>query len=55
VTGRRAGIEGCSRATPENRPRQWSTVPVQGNRDIAKRTLRGILSDVGMTIDQLAP
>ena len=32
-----------------------TTVPVHGNRDIAKGTLRGILSDVGMTIDQLAP
>jgi predicted RNA binding protein YcfA (HicA-like mRNA interferase family) len=32
-----------------------TTVPVHGNRDIAKGTLRGILSDVGMTIEQLAP
>jgi predicted RNA binding protein YcfA (HicA-like mRNA interferase family) len=32
-----------------------TTVPVHGNRDIAKGTLRGILGDVGMTIDQLAP
>ncbi|GLY26816.1 type II toxin-antitoxin system HicA family toxin [Kineosporia sp. NBRC 101731] len=32
-----------------------TTVPVHGNRDIAKGTLRGILSDVGMTIDELAP
>jgi predicted RNA binding protein YcfA (HicA-like mRNA interferase family) len=30
-------------------------VPVHGNRDVAKGTLRGILGDVGMTIDQLAP
>jgi len=32
-----------------------TTVPVHSNRDVAKGTLRGILSDVGMTIDQLAP
>ena len=32
-----------------------TTVPVHGNRDIARGTLRGILGDVGMTIDQLAP
>ncbi|MEV6351008.1 type II toxin-antitoxin system HicA family toxin [Actinoplanes sp. NPDC051851] len=32
-----------------------TTVPVHGNRDVAKGTLRGILNDVGMTIDQLAP
>ena len=31
------------------------TVPVHSNRDIAKGTLRGILGDIGMTIDQLAP
>ena len=30
-------------------------MPVHGNRDVAKGTLRGILSDVGMTIEQLAP
>ena len=30
-------------------------VPVHGNRDVAEGTLRGILNDVGMTIDQLAP
>jgi predicted RNA binding protein YcfA (HicA-like mRNA interferase family) len=32
-----------------------TTVPVHGSRDIAKGTLRGILGDVGMTIEQLAP
>jgi predicted RNA binding protein YcfA (HicA-like mRNA interferase family) len=32
-----------------------TTVPVHSNRDVAKGTLRGILSDVGMTIEQLAP
>jgi predicted RNA binding protein YcfA (HicA-like mRNA interferase family) len=32
-----------------------TTVPVHGNRDVAKGTLRGILNDVGMTIGQLAP
>lgn len=32
-----------------------TTVPVHGSRDVAKGTLRGILSDVCMTIDQLAP
>ncbi|MEV6845166.1 type II toxin-antitoxin system HicA family toxin [Actinoplanes sp. NPDC051411] len=32
-----------------------TTVPVHGDPDIAKGTLRGILSDVGMTIGQLAP
>ncbi len=32
-----------------------TTVPVHGNRDVAKGTLRGILNDVDMTIDQLAP
>ena len=32
-----------------------TTVPVHGNRDVAKGTLRGILHDVGLTIDQLAP
>jgi predicted RNA binding protein YcfA (HicA-like mRNA interferase family) len=32
-----------------------TTVPVHGNRDAAMGTLRGILSDVGMTIEQLAP
>lgn len=32
-----------------------TTVPVHGSRDVAKGTLRGILGDVGMTIDQLGP
>ncbi|MFG2039428.1 type II toxin-antitoxin system HicA family toxin [Dactylosporangium sp. NPDC048998] len=32
-----------------------TTVPMHGNRDVAKGTLRGIFSDVGMTIEQLAP
>ena len=32
-----------------------TTVPVRGDRDIAKGTLRGILGDVGVTIDQLVP
>ncbi|MFI6075659.1 type II toxin-antitoxin system HicA family toxin [Actinoplanes sp. NPDC051343] len=32
-----------------------TTVPVHSNRDVAKGTLRGTLSDVGLTIDQLAP
>lgn len=32
-----------------------TTVPVHINRDIAKGTLRGILNDVGLTIDELAP
>lgn len=32
-----------------------TTVPVHGNRDLAKGTLRGILSDVGLTIEELAP
>jgi predicted RNA binding protein YcfA (HicA-like mRNA interferase family) len=32
-----------------------TTVPVHGNRDLANGTLRGILNDIGMTIDQLAP
>ena len=31
-----------------------TTVPVHGSRDVAKGTLRGILNDVGMTIDELA-
>ncbi len=31
-----------------------TTVPVQGTRDLAKGTLRGILNDVGLTIDELA-
>lgn len=30
-----------------------TTVPVHGNRDVAKGTLRGILRDVGLTIDEL--
>ena len=30
-----------------------TTVPVHQGRDVAKGTLRGICSDVGMTIDQL--
>jgi predicted RNA binding protein YcfA (HicA-like mRNA interferase family) len=35
-------------------PDGWgTTVPVHGNRDVAKGTLRSILSDVGLTIDQL--
>ena len=29
--------------------------PCTGNRDVAKGTLRGILNDVSMTIEQLAP
>jgi predicted RNA binding protein YcfA (HicA-like mRNA interferase family) len=37
---------------PEGR---GTTVSVHGSRDVAKGTLRGILSDVGMTIDELAP
>lgn len=32
-----------------------TTVPVHNNRDVAKGTLRGILGDVGMTIDHLDP
>ncbi len=32
-----------------------TAAPVHGNRDTAKGDLRVILSDVGMTIDQLAP
>jgi predicted RNA binding protein YcfA (HicA-like mRNA interferase family) len=32
-----------------------TTVPVHGSRDVAKGTLRDILNDVGMTIDELAP
>jgi predicted RNA binding protein YcfA (HicA-like mRNA interferase family) len=32
-----------------------TTVPVHNYRDVAKGTLRGILSDVGLTIDELAP
>ncbi len=30
-----------------------TTVPVHQGRDVAKGTLRGILSDVGMTIEEL--
>jgi predicted RNA binding protein YcfA (HicA-like mRNA interferase family) len=30
-----------------------TTVPVHQGRDVAKGTLRGICSDVGMTIDEL--
>jgi predicted RNA binding protein YcfA (HicA-like mRNA interferase family) len=30
-----------------------TTVPVHPGRDIAKGTLRGILADVGMTVEQL--
>ncbi len=30
-----------------------TTVPVHPGRDVAKGTLRGILSDVGMTVDEL--
>jgi predicted RNA binding protein YcfA (HicA-like mRNA interferase family) len=33
----------------------WHYVPVHRGRDVAKGTLRGILNDVGMTIEQLAP
>ncbi|MEU4245550.1 type II toxin-antitoxin system HicA family toxin [Actinoplanes sp. NPDC026619] len=32
-----------------------TTVPVHGNRDVPRGTLLGILSDVTLTIDQLAP
>jgi predicted RNA binding protein YcfA (HicA-like mRNA interferase family) len=32
-----------------------TTVPVHPGRDLAKGTLRGILADVGMTIEELAP
>lgn len=32
-----------------------TTVPLHGNRDLAKGTLRGILNDVGLTIRQLDP
>ncbi len=32
-----------------------TTVPVHSNRDVAKGTLRGILHDIGMTLDQLDP
>jgi predicted RNA binding protein YcfA (HicA-like mRNA interferase family) len=31
-----------------------TTVPVHGSRDLAKGTLRGILNDVSLTIDELA-
>jgi predicted RNA binding protein YcfA (HicA-like mRNA interferase family) len=30
-----------------------TTVPVHAGRDLAKGTLRGILSDIGMSIDEL--
>lgn len=32
-----------------------TTVPVHGTRDLTEGTLRGILNDVGLTIDELAP
>ncbi|WP_261553596.1 hypothetical protein [Frankia tisae] len=28
---------------------------MHGTRDLAKGTLRGILNDIGLTIDELAP
>jgi predicted RNA binding protein YcfA (HicA-like mRNA interferase family) len=31
-----------------------TTVPVHGSRDLAKGTLRGILNDASLTIDELA-
>jgi predicted RNA binding protein YcfA (HicA-like mRNA interferase family) len=30
-----------------------TTVPVHPGRDVAKGTLRGILDDIGLTVDQL--
>jgi predicted RNA binding protein YcfA (HicA-like mRNA interferase family) len=30
-----------------------TTVPIHQGRDVAKGTLRGILPDVGMTVDEL--
>lgn len=30
-----------------------TTVPVHQGRDVAKGTLRGILSDIGMSVDEL--
>jgi predicted RNA binding protein YcfA (HicA-like mRNA interferase family) len=30
-----------------------TTVPVHQGRDVAKGTLRGILSDTGLTVDEL--
>jgi predicted RNA binding protein YcfA (HicA-like mRNA interferase family) len=30
-----------------------TTVPVHQGRDVAKGTLRGILADIGMTVDEL--
>jgi predicted RNA binding protein YcfA (HicA-like mRNA interferase family) len=30
-----------------------TTIPVHKGRDVAKGTLRGILSDIGMTIEEL--
>jgi predicted RNA binding protein YcfA (HicA-like mRNA interferase family) len=30
-----------------------TTVPVHSGRDVAKGTLRGILADVGMSVDEL--
>lgn len=30
-----------------------TTVPVHQGRDVAKGTLRGILSDIGMTVEEL--
>ena len=30
-----------------------TTVPVHGGRDVPRGTLRGILRDVGLTVDQL--
>ncbi len=32
---------------------QGGTVPVHGTRDPAKGTLRGILNEIGLTIDEL--
>ena len=45
----------CSHHIMRHPDGRGTTVPVHGNRDVAKGTLRGILSDVGMTIEQLAP
>jgi predicted RNA binding protein YcfA (HicA-like mRNA interferase family) len=32
---------------------RWTTVPMHRARDLSKGTVRGILSDIGLTIDQL--
>ncbi len=53
VVARIAGSQHVMRHSDGRGTTVPATVPVHGNRDVAKGTLRGILRDVGLSINEL--